>query len=363
VEQLTRDAGLPNNTECLACLAEMLLWISRVNQTIQDAGSRYTILPYKLHQFIAQTGSVYTTLDQGEDRFITLEPGIYKQDDENRKPIYPNVFSRETGHPYICVSRVGDRLEPREFREASEDVSAAESGYLIVGDDVWDPEGDLEYLPDAWVRKSAVGVVPDKKYAERFPRRLFFDGNGNCSDTDRMGYVGWFMSDPLLFDPTGGVFFDTRTNEGTKLTKLGSEGRSTSTTITAFSILNKLHDEGLGIRDQRLLSFTDNRQDAALQAGHFNDFVQVIQLRAGIHKALENAEGNSLHFANIGEAVFKALELPLADYSNKPGGAQLAPVRRRIEELFQSFFGAGESCCPILNNVGFWSSTTRISPR
>jgi len=31
--------------------------------------------------------------------------------------------------------------------------------------------------------------------------------------------VGWFMKAPLLFDPTAGVFFDTKTNEGTKLTK------------------------------------------------------------------------------------------------------------------------------------------------
>jgi hypothetical protein len=46
------------------------------------------------------------------------------------------------------------------------------------------------------------------------------------------------------------VFFDTKTNEGTKLTKLGSEGRSTSTTITAFSILNRLSDAGYHIKDQ-----------------------------------------------------------------------------------------------------------------
>ena len=30
---------------------------------------------------------------------------------------------------------------------------------------------------------------------------------------------------------------------------------------------------------QKLLAFTDNRQDASLQAGHFNDFVQVGMLR------------------------------------------------------------------------------------
>ena len=109
-----------------------------------------------------------------------------------------------------------------------------------------------------------------------------------------MKFWGWFMKAPLLFDPTGGVFFDTKTNEGTKLTKLGSEGRSTSTTITAFSILNQLHDAGYHPRDQKLLSFTDNRQDAALQAGHFNDFVQVVQFRAGIHKALAATPGHTL---------------------------------------------------------------------
>src|SRR6266536_3157045 len=109
------------------------------------------------------------------------------------------------------------------------------------------------------------------------------------------------MRSPLLFDPTGGVFFDTQTNEGTKLTKLGSEGRSTSTTITAFSILNQLNDAGYHLKDQKLLSFTDNRQDAALQAGHFNDFVQVVRLRAGIHQALADAPTQTLTYTNIGE--------------------------------------------------------------
>jgi hypothetical protein len=80
------------------------------------------------------------------------------------------------------------------------------------------------------------------------------------------------MPAPLLFDPTGGVIFDPKTNEGTKLTKLGSEGRSTSTTITAFSILSRLQQAGYPAKDQKILSFTDNVQDAALQAGHFQRF-------------------------------------------------------------------------------------------
>ncbi len=137
VSELVRDSKCTPE-ECKTCLTKMLLWISTVNKRIQNQGSPYTILPFKLHQFIAQTGSVYTTLDQGEDRFITLEPGIYKQDDDSKKPIFPNVFSRETGHAFICVSRVGDRLEPREFRASSEDDEDVTDGYLILGDAVWD---------------------------------------------------------------------------------------------------------------------------------------------------------------------------------------------------------------------------------
>ncbi|HNO77160.1 MAG TPA: DEAD/DEAH box helicase [Phycisphaerae bacterium] len=333
---LAEDAGIAVD-DCASCLQDMLLWVSAVNERIQKRGSRYTILPFKLHQFFAQTGSVYTTLDRGDDRFITLEPGIYKQDD-SKKPIFPNVFSRATGDAFICVSRVGDQLVPREFRAAGDDDDNAADGYLIVGDNVWDPEEDMEYLPDAWVRTRKSGMrVPDSKKVARFPIKLFFDECGNCSETKPLKYWGWFMRAPLLFDPTGGVFFDTKTNEGTKLTKLGSEGRSTSTTITCFSILNRLYDAAFSIRDQKVLSFTDNRQDAALQSGHFNDFVRVVQLRAGIHKALVQAPDRTLDYVRLGEAVFSALALPFHEYANRDEESPLARVRKKYDGAFQDY--------------------------
>ena len=252
------------NTECRLALESTLQWVSAVNQRIQEGGSRYTLLPFKLHQFIAQTGSVYTTLDQDGERFITLEPGIYKHDDSN-KPIFANVFSRATGHPFICVSLAESQLAPREFRAAGDDDEDATDGYLIIGNEIWDPDQDIDYLPEAWVRTRASGEkVPDSKKRAHFPRKLYFDEYGNCSEMEPMRYWGWFMRAPLLFDPTGGVFYDAKTNEGTKLTRLGNEGRSTSTTITAFSILNRLRDGGHSPRDQKLLSF--NRQPARCRA-------------------------------------------------------------------------------------------------
>lgn len=336
VEQLSTESGIDENG-CRDALGAMLLWVSKVNQKIQATGSRYTVLPYKLHQFFAQTGSIYTTLDQEEEsRFITLEPGLFQEDQED-KLIYPNVFSRESGHPFICVSLVGEKLYPREFREFAEEELDADDGYLIIGNEVWDPNSDLDYLPDAWVKTRANDKVPEKKYQALFPRKIHFDRFGNCSSSEPSEYWGWFMKAPLLFDPTSGTFFDLKTNESTKLTKLGSEGRSTSTTITAFSILTRLNEAGLHLRDQKLLSFTDNRQDAALQAGHFNDFLGVVRLRSAIYKALVNAQDNQLDFVKLGKAVFDALGLEYSEFANGEATAGLAYVRRKFDEALQQY--------------------------
>ena len=333
VARLATDSGL-STEQCREFLITLLQSISSVNQTLQAAGQRYTILPFKLHQFISQTGSVYTTLDQDASRFLTLEPGVYKPDEEGKKAIYPNVFSRASGQAFICVARVGNQLLPREFREVSEDEETTD-GYLIVGDDIWDPIEDLENLPDSWLLKSRKG--PNVKKKPFFPVKLFFDESGQCRETPPLKWWGWFMKAPLLFDPTAGVFFDTKTNEGTKLTKLGSEGRSTSTTIAAFSILKQLDEAGYHPANQKLLSFTDNRQDAALQAGHFNDFVQVVRLRAAIHKALLNAPDNTITFATLGEELFKALDLPFLEFANRTEDSAFPHVQRGYEQCLQDF--------------------------
>jgi hypothetical protein len=43
-------------------------------------------------------------------------------------------------------------------------------------------------------------------------------------------------------------------------------------------------NSGVPAEKRKLLGFTDNRQDAALQAGHFNDFLFVSLLRGAIRE-------------------------------------------------------------------------------
>src|SRR5690606_7220364 len=88
---------------------------------------------------------------------------------------------------------------------------------------------------------------------------------------------GWIQPRPLSFCLRCRTVW-TREGEFSKLSTLSQTGRSTATTITVDSMVAGLAAQGLPPGDAKALSFTDNRQDAALQAGHLNDFVQMVQL-------------------------------------------------------------------------------------
>lgn len=338
VKALANDSEEPEE-RCAAHLNQLLKWIAAVNLRYSD--SRYTYLPFRLHQFISQTGSVYTTLDQGQEREITLEPGPFKVHDKKKKPLYPNVFSRTSGHPFICITRNKNTgmLEPREFMmSADEGEEDMDAGYLIVGKAIWDSAEDLEQLPDAWLNFNRQGEITNvqKKYRGRIPKLIYYDEEGCYSHDEPMKYMAWYMPAPLLFDPTSGTFFDTKTSEGTKLAKLGSEGRSSSTTILSISLLRQLAQAGIKHEDQKLLSFTDNRQDAALQARHFNDFLDVVQIRSAIYRALLNSPTHTLTYKNLGKAIFDALDLAILEYANTE--TEPVPWRaKKYEEIFQKY--------------------------
>ena len=55
--------------------------------------------------------------------------------------------------------------------------------------------------------------------------------------------------------------------------------------------LRAVPDEDLDADARKLLTFVDNRQDAALQAGHFNDFVEVTMIRGALYRAAREGGG------------------------------------------------------------------------
>lgn len=344
-ELLAEESGLPKD-EAEERILKLLEWIAAINKTQTDQGSRYTCLPFKLHQFFAQTGSVYATLGKRGKRHVTLEPGVYEGEESDF--VYPHVFSRASGRSFVCVhlNTSFERVYPREFNN-TDAGEHTDLGYIIpeYSDNeeeiFWTgSEEDLLLLPQSWTTTTKRdGLKIQKKYEDRAPKRIYYDKEGKYSfnEADDLPFCGWYMSanSGLLFDPTGGMFFESNTNERTKLTTLGNEGRSTSTTITSFIILSQLAKAGYAPQDQKLLSFTDNRQDAALQAGHFNDFIRIVQIRSAIYHALKEAPNGTINSAQIGRLVRDKLDLDIGVYSDNP---QAFPSERKaIDDCLEKY--------------------------
>src|SRR5260370_3769804 len=111
-----------------------------------------------------------------------------------------------------------------------------------------------------------------------------------------------------------------RGSDFAKLAKLSAEGRSSAMSLITASIVRALRtwDGDLDDKARKLLAFVDNRQDASLQAGHFNDFVQVTQLRGALHRALEEGK-EGLTDEIVAQRVTEELGLDMADFARNPG--------------------------------------------
>src|SRR5690606_29877804 len=131
------------------------------------------------------------------------------------------------------------------------------------------------------------------------------------------GIVAHFIPAPFRFCVSCGISYGGRVrSDFAKLATLGSEGRSTATTVLSLSTIRHLRqDESLKPEARKLLSFTDNRQDASLQAGHFNDFIEVGLLRSALFRAARDAGEAGLTHDVLTQRVFDALALPLSLYA------------------------------------------------
>jgi DEAD/DEAH box helicase len=114
IQFLSEDSGVDTKI-CQGFLVELLQWISIVNQRLQAAGERYTYLPFKLHQFISQTGSVYTTLDQDSNRYITLEPGVFKKDEDEKNLFSPTYLVEQVVMPLFVFPEMATGWNQESF--------------------------------------------------------------------------------------------------------------------------------------------------------------------------------------------------------------------------------------------------------
>ncbi|MBU2446697.1 MAG: DUF1998 domain-containing protein [Bacteroidetes bacterium] len=275
-----------------------------------------TVFPFKIHQFFSQGGAVYATLESADKKHLTLDGQVYFEKNNEKKYLYPISFCRECGQEYYLVDfKEKDKqfLPKSPFYRDEEQYS--NQGYLLEDSDgIWDRSLE-ENLPENWF--TASGKSFDKNYKEYVPCEFSVDSMGKIVDENN-GIKVWFLKAPFLTCLRCGIVYTKHIkNDFRKLSRLSSEGRSSATTVLSVSMLDFMYkNPPISDTARKVFSFTDNRQDASLQSGHFNDFLQVAILRAAIFNAISQFE--YLNYTNISSSTFNQLNLPFNDYSDKP---------------------------------------------
>ncbi|MCG3193079.1 MAG: hypothetical protein DIJKHBIC_02328 [Thermoanaerobaculia bacterium] len=320
-KDLSNLIGVPEE-RCASTIRETLLAgyeLARHPETNSPA------FAFRLHQFISRGDTVYASVEPEAERYITVHGQQFVPGDRE-KVLLPLVFCRECGQEYYCVREKSDKQKggtsflPRELSDRFPSPDG-DPGFLFRSEEenvAWPDDLDaiMERIPEDWLEERKGKTVIRSNRKKQLPVAVTVGSNGAVS---KDGTVFHFIPAPFRFCLRCGISYGGRQiADFGKLGSLGTEGRSTATTILALSAIRHLRNQDLPETARKLLSFTDNRQDASLQAGHFNDFVEVGILRAGLFKAAEKAGSEGLSHDVLPQRVFEAMNLPLDLYAADP---------------------------------------------
>lgn len=323
VTRLSEASGLPRE-QCSRALREFLLVSSTPasQRTGNDADGDRSFFAFKLHQFISGAGHAFATFEEPGKRRVTVEAQQFHPDDQEKR-LYAVHFCRTCGQEYHPVRKVRDPGEtlflarsiddapPRkdDEEEAAEKDPEEESevfGFLTGHSDLEFSDDEEDY-PDNWLELDPAKPPRLKSHYRHFRvREVRVSPTGKL---DGSGLKSWFIPGRFRFCLRCGTTHSTAAKDRNRLASLSAEGRSSATTVLVSSALRWMHGEGSGLKrfTRKLLGFTDNRQDAALQSGHFNDFLFVSLVRAGFLRALQLAGPEGLRSDQLGLAQQQAL--------------------------------------------------------
>jgi tRNA A-37 threonylcarbamoyl transferase component Bud32 len=321
----------------------------------RDPLSRRPLFAFRLHQFISRGDTIYVTLEDEGTRHITRDYQV-EQPNSGGKLLFPLAFCRECGQEYLVVWRrtKGGAATYHSRRDATiaggdEGDEAGEvtarsryaDGYLYVSSDMpWpldrDTVVDQRRIPESWFEVDRDGGDVIKPTARQYlPQPVTVDTYGHEHPLAG-GLEAAFIPGLFRFCLRCGVSYETyRGQDFAKLATLDREARSSAISLISMSIIRSLRqvpESALPETARKVLTFVDNRQDAALQAGHFNDFAGVTMIRGALYQAAVRAVADGeegLYADEVPGKVTRALGLTSPEYAREPGEA--LALRRRTD--------------------------------
>lgn len=316
------EASLEPADVCRRAIREML----RAGAQARHPERGRPLFAFRLHQFLSKGDTVYVSFEPPGSRHLTSQYQT-RVPDHPDKPLVPLHFCRDCGKEYLVVSRPTE--QDGELFEARQDPDAPATdgdGFLYVSDDrPWPDEHDedavFRRLPGSWVETDDDGTSSVlKARADDVPQEMWLGPDGRTTEPGT-GLRAWWVAAPFRFCLHCRTSYEQlRLKDLAKLGTFSAEGRSSAVSLISSRVVRSLRAQPeLKKNARKLLTFVDNRQDASLQAGHFNDFALVTQVRGALYRALEAAGEQGLTHDRLPQAVFDALGLPMEAYARVPG--------------------------------------------
>jgi Lhr-like helicase len=304
------------------CREQLRELLTRGGDLTRDDGGR--AFAFKLHQFIGQGRAVFSTLEPAASRQFSLEGQAFAGPGRLFVPI---KFCRHCGQDYYHVIGTGRGSRFLSHPLGTDTIQDGDqAGYLMLAPVSNDWSEDR--IPDEW-RDQRGRLKPT--WRDRVPQAVWVTPNGDSFTMPRPEAIKlWWQPAPFSLCQNCGEFYTARELEFAKLASLSSEARTSATTVLATSLLRRAAGQE-GARD-KLLTFTDNRQDASLQAGHFNDFIHVSLLRSALHAAL--LRDNELTFERVADAVVRTSGLTTREVARNP---ELDPESPAAADVLRAF--------------------------
>lgn len=275
-----RDAIRPTTSE-ETCKLEIHagLILGMMGTVVSEMGREVPRFVPKVHAFYNQGSELRGCLAEGCDYLSDSgETTCPKCEKEGRghTTLYPLHFCRTCGQEYYGM-RYDEQTNvssPWTFQdESSKDTSGYYSPMF---------KESLNKVPDHWltpVRRELKSSYKDKR---PILGRLDAQANTFTHYHDDDDETGTLMPAPLSYCPscrtehTGGT-------EYAKLFLLNSIGRATGTDVIVTASLG-----ASPVNERKVIGFTDNRQDAAFQAGHLDHWYNQIYFRRALYNVLKH---------------------------------------------------------------------------
>jgi ATP-dependent helicase YprA (DUF1998 family) len=287
--------------------------------TRSDGGRAFA---FKLHQFIGQGRALFATLEPADTRIFSMEGQLLAG---GGRIFVPIKFCRQCGQDYYHVLRSDRTFGPHPVGFETLDDNA-HPGYLMLAPS--ENDWTEARIPEEWRDRRG---RPTATWRGRVPVEAWVGPDGQLALRPHDNAIKmWWQTGTFSLCLNCGEFYTARESEFGKLATLSSEARSSATTVLATSLLR--HSGGSTVTRDKLLSFTDNRQDASLQAGHFNDFIHVSLLRSALYSAL--ARERELTFDRVAPAVVASCGLMIRDVARNP---ELDPQSVAAGEILRVF--------------------------